>query len=160
MRPFSSAFVENVFFSCFFLHLASITQSSQYSLEKNVLQDCRHQSSSWPPSMTLLCSSVGDRDRDRLRKHRSSPRLAGSKIGEIRCRSRRLIEIAKMRFRSRSSILSFLLEHLHILVKSVVSPPSGAWSAVVGCCVFKFRCCYIRITEYRRIVYILSLIHI
>ena len=59
-----------------------------------------------------------------------------------------------MRFRSRSSILSFLLEHLHILVKSVVSPPSGAWSAVVGCCVFKFRCCYIRITEYRRIVYI------
>ena len=87
MRPFSSAFVENVFFSCFFLHLASITQSSQYSLEKNVLQDCRHQSSSWPPSMTLLCSSVGDRDRDRLRKGRSSPGWSGSKIGTIRRRS-------------------------------------------------------------------------
>ena len=45
------------------------------------------------PGASLLVSSVGDRDRDRLRKDRSSPRLFGWKIMKSRRRSRSLIEI-------------------------------------------------------------------
>ena len=69
-------------------------------------------------------SSVGDRDRDRdrLREDRSSPRLCGSTIGKNWRRSRYLIEIRKDRD---LDLRSF---------------PRRSNNAVVGCCVCKFRC--------------------
>ena len=63
-----------------------------------------------------------DRDRDRLREDRFSPRLSRSKIGKIRRRSRSLIEIAKI-----------------AISISIFDFPLRSNNAVVGCCVCKFR---------------------
>lgn len=51
------------------------------------------------PPLLGIAASVGDRDRDRLRTDRSSPRLSASKIEKIWRRSRSVIEIERSRSR-------------------------------------------------------------
>ena len=61
--------------------------SSSQRYESSLVTELRHRQ---------LSTCVRDRDRDRLRKDRSSPRLSGSKIEKVRRRSRSLIEIVKI----------------------------------------------------------------
>ena len=84
---------------------------------------------------------VGDRDRDRLRKDRSSPRLSGSKIGKIRRRSRSLIEITKI-------AISISIFDLFLPARSMRSSPSIVALCVPG----TYHRCNVRYTMPRNVL--------